>query len=739
MHVHHTGSEPSLFKDCAPVVAEGHWSAPGSTTFDSTRLLIKHGNDYEAPKSTGGPRSCARPIPSSHEVAARLRPAHDRLRGCRCSACSRWPSGSRRNRPRLLDVGRRYVLVCLVAAVGAFVVMETALFGHDFSIQYVADNVARATPGLYTFTAAWSALEGSILLWALLLSIYVAATAWRFRDRAADPLVAWATLVQYAVLLFFFALMLFAANPFKQVSGVVPLDGRGPNPLLQNHPLVAIHPPMLYAGLVGFTIPFSFAIAALVTGRFGEGWLAAVRRTTLVAWGFLTVGIVLGAWWSYAVLGWGGYLGLGPGRERVAAPVAHRDRVHPLGDGAGAARDAARLEPVARDRDVLPHDPRHVPHPFGRHQLGARLLAVEHRSVAADVPRRVRVRPASVSSRGGATSCARPAGSTRPSRAKPRSCSTTCCSPAFALVVLTGTVFPLLVEALQDRQITVGEPYFARLGAPIGIALLFLMAVGPALPWRAASGELLRRRLLVPAWVGGITLVVCVIAGMRGIANVLAFALGAFTLTSVGRSVLVGVRARRRAHPEERVPRATMRTVRGNPRLYGGLIVHVGVVVIAVALATTGGLDHEARAEPRSGAVGDGARPQGDVRRARSSSRPRRRRRSRRGCGSTASARSRPRSRPTPASSDGIGTPSMHTDPLHDWYLTLVSAPTSGRVTIGVQVGTMVMWLWIGGLIMAFGTMLALMPVRRRVRGRVIDDVSLVDDDEPAPLAEVST
>src|SRR3954467_14112743 len=142
-------------------------------------------------------------------------------------------AGIARKRPRLLDLGRRYTVLVLLAAVGAFIVMETALFGHDFSLEYVANNVARATPGLYTFTAAWGALEGSILLWGLLLSVYVVATAWRFRRRADDPLVAWATVVQFAVLLFFFALMLFAANPFKQVSGLVPLDGRGPNPLLQ--------------------------------------------------------------------------------------------------------------------------------------------------------------------------------------------------------------------------------------------------------------------------------------------------------------------------------------------------------------------------------------------------------------------------------------------------------------------------------------------------------------------------
>ncbi|MET1003292.1 MAG: cytochrome c biogenesis protein CcsA, partial [Acidimicrobiia bacterium] len=220
--------------------------------------------------------------------------------------------GLRRGEARLLRMGRESVFVTLAAAVVAFAAMERALFTHDFSIEYVARNVARATPGLYTFTAAWAALEGSILLWVLALTGYLAVTAWRFRARTADPLVAWAMIVGLGVALFFFALTLGPANPFQEIAGAAPVDGRGPNPLLQNHPLVAFHPPMLYLGLVGFTVPFCFAVAALITGRFGEGWLADVRRTTLVAWGFLTIGLILGAWWSYEVLGWGGYWGWDP-------------------------------------------------------------------------------------------------------------------------------------------------------------------------------------------------------------------------------------------------------------------------------------------------------------------------------------------------------------------------------------------------------------------------------------------
>lgn len=148
--------------------------------------------------------------------------------------------------------------------------------------------------------------RGSILLWALILAGFTVAVAWKFRDRLTDPLVGWALLTMFVVCLFFFGLMLGPANPFTTLANP-PTDGPGPNPLLQNHLLMAFHPPMLYLGYVGFTVPFAFAIAALATGRLGEGWLVETRRWTLFAWMFLTVGIILGAWWSHEVLGWGGY------------------------------------------------------------------------------------------------------------------------------------------------------------------------------------------------------------------------------------------------------------------------------------------------------------------------------------------------------------------------------------------------------------------------------------------------
>ena len=151
----------------------------------------------------------------------------------------------------------------------------------------------------------WSALEGSILLWLVILGGFTAAVGWKFRRRTADPLVAWALVVMFVVMAFFALVSFGPADPFG--AGVPGRDfGPGPNPLLQNHVLVLFHPPILYLGYVGMTVPFAFAIAALITGRVGEGWLLETRRWALFAWAFLTIGILLGGWWSYAVLGWSG-------------------------------------------------------------------------------------------------------------------------------------------------------------------------------------------------------------------------------------------------------------------------------------------------------------------------------------------------------------------------------------------------------------------------------------------------
>jgi cytochrome c-type biogenesis protein CcmF len=623
-----------------------------------------------------------------------------------------------RHRPSSLRNGRVYAWLLLAGALLAVVAMEHALLTHDFSLRYVWANNSRETPLLFTITGMWSALEGSILLWALILCGYIAVMVRHFRNRAEDPLVGWATLTTYVVAAFFFALMLGPANPFKLVSGSVPADGLGPNPLLQDHPLVAFHPPMLYLGFVGFTIPFAFAVAALVTGRLGEGWLVETRRWTLFAWGFLTVGIVLGAWWSYQVLGWGGFWAWDPVENASFLPwLCATAYIHSvmIQERRGLLRvwnlslllatfSLTILGTFLTRSGVL-----ESVHAFSQSTLGPVLLAFFGAVVATGVGL-IAWRGDRLRSPGAIDSAVSREGAFLANNVA---------FAGFAFVVLLGTVFPLLDEAFTGQQISVGRPYFDDMTRPVGLALLFLMAVAPALPWRKASGQLLRTRLVVPAWAGTLTVVGCVAAGMTGPLLLIGFGLGAFAGASALRQlVLASLSARRRG-----VSRWRALLGRSN----GGMVVHLGVVVIAVALSSSLSFGHRGQLALRPGQTATFAGHSITYLGSRQVSEPNR-------TAIVASIRVdggpilHPAISRFGSSTEGIGTPSVDSSPTGDVYLTLASSPTGDGtpVQVGVVEQPMVVWLWIGGAVMALGTLLAAVPRGRRAR-RV---------DEPAVEAE---
>ncbi len=618
----------------------------------------------------------------------------------------------------LAAYGRRCVWITLGGSTASIVAMEWALNSHDYSINYVFRNVANATPRLFTITALWGALEGSILLWGFVLMLYMAATALRFRSRADDPIVAWATVVQLLVALFFFVLMLGPADPFAATGGIVtPLDGSGPNALLQNHPLMAFHPPMLYAGYVGFTIPFSFAIAALVTRRFGEGWLADTRRATLVAWGFLTSGIVLGAWWSYEVLGWGGYWAWDPVENASLLPwltatafvhsvmvQERRAMLRVWNLSLVIATFALTILGTFLTRSGVIDSV----HAFSESDIGVWLLAFLGMVVVGSL--------ALIAWRG--DSLRTPGRIDSPLSREAAFLFNNLLFAGFALVVLVGTVYPLLVEALRDQRLTVGEPYFRSMTTPIGIALLFLMAVAPVLPWRATSTEVLRARLLLPAVCGVLVMGSVVLLGGDGIAQVAAFGLGAFASAGILRNLWMSLRARRRAH-KEILPLALVRLVRGNPRVWGGLVVHLGVVAIAVAIAASSGYTTRVEAQLE---IDDSITVRnytvtylGSVE-SKSSQKQ------------TVKAQLlieedgekvgvyEPAISSFPNARSAIGTPSVVTSWREDLYLSLAnSEDDQGKIGLTVSVNPLVLWLWIGGGVMAFGTLLCLLPKRREV------------------------
>ncbi|HEX4978678.1 MAG TPA: heme lyase CcmF/NrfE family subunit [Acidimicrobiales bacterium] len=624
--------------------------------------------------------------------------------------------GLRRRRPALLQTAAPFALSLLAAAVLAVAAMERALLTDDFSLRFVAENSARSTPLLFKVATMWAALEGSILLWGLVLAGFVTAMVWRFRSRLDDPLMGWAVLTAFVVSAFFFALMIWPANPFEQVAGTVPSDGPGPNPLLQNHVLMAFHPPMLYLGYVGFTVPFAFATAALVTGRLDEGWLAATRRWTLFAWGFLTTGIVLGAWWSYEVLGWGGFWAWDPVENASFLPwltgTAYLHSVM-VQERRGMLRVwnlsllLATFALTILGTFLTRSGVLDSVHAFTEEGPGQWILAFFAVVVVAGVGligwRGDQLRaPGSIDS---------------PVSREGSFLANNVLFAAFAFVVLLGTVFPLVVEAVNGSRITVGRPYFDRMTMPIGIALLFLMAVAPVLPWRKASGEVLRRRLHWPAWFATAALVTAVAAGARGLAPLLAFFLAGFAAGAAFRQLFLAAR------------RQGLRGVVG--RANGGMIVHLGVILVAVGIASANayGERGEARLRPGDSATVAGHRityegrdvVRYDNRRA-----------------VEAKVRIdggqvyRPALSTFPNFGQAIGTPSVRTGVFEDVYLTLIDAPrdAADAAVIGVARQPMVVWLWVGGVTMALGTVLAAVPGRRRRRPTAPVSAPVPGDDD---------
>ena len=616
---------------------------------------------------------------------------------------------------------RQLIFIMAAAAVAAVVVMERALITRDFTVKFVADNGSSTTPAVFNVATLWSALEGSILLWALVLCGYAVAVAVKFRARGDDPMVGWALLVMFAVSAFFFALMVGPADPFVAVEVPPGYDGPGPNPLLQNHILMAFHPPILYLGYVGFTVPFAFALAALATGRLGEGWLTATRRWSVAAWGFLSLGIVLGAWWSYETLGWGGYWAWDPVENASFLPwltgtaylhsvivQERRGMLRVWNLSLVIATFSLTILGTFLTRSGIIASV----HSFTESGIGPAILGFFAVIVAVSL--------ALIAWRGDLLRA--PGRIAAPVSREGAFLANNALFAAFAFVVLLGTVFPLLVEALDGRTISVGNPYFDRMTRPIGFALLFLMAVAPMLPWsgssRRASTELLGRRLLAPMWTATAALMAAVAGGARGWAALLAFGLGGFAGGAALRQIVLAVRRR---HWWGLVGRTN-----------GGMVVHLGVVLVAVAFAASqsyvrqGEFDleagraanfagheivylgsavvvHENRTERVAYVRVDDAKTYG------------------------------PAIATYPFASQTIGIPSVRSTLRDDVALSVLTFPDEAgadRVILRVTVQPLVAWLWLGGIVMALGTALSLVPDRSR-RSREDAEVSALA--EPLP------
>ena len=596
----------------------------------------------------------------------------------------------------------RLVLVALVAA---NVLMIAGLVGHDFSIAYVAQVGSRATPVLYTIASLWGALEGSILFWAGLLAL--AAVLLTVRLSTADrPLLPVSLSVLFALLTFFTFIVVVPGNPWRRLDPA-PSDGPGPNPLLQNHPLMAIHPPLLYIGFTFLAVPFALTIAALLARRLDDRWLQAVRRWTLGPWIFLTLGLVAGGWWSYAVLGWGGYWAWDPVENVALLPwLTSTAFLHSamVGERRGSFRGwnvtlvVASFELTILATMVTRSGILNSVHSFTQSAIGPLFLTLLSVTIVASaVVVVLRLPP--------------------PDHHAPLGTRATAflvnnvLLVAIAATVLIGTLFPLFVEALSGSQVSVGAPYFERVVGPLALGLIVLVGIGPSLPWGGWTPRS-RRRLVPGVTAAAIAAVVLAIVSsppelVAGVAAA-GFALGQSTwyIVDRSRSSSTSVGWARR-----------FGSVARHRRSLGGLVVHVGVAVMALAIVAAGVGRRDTVVTLRPGEtttlgsyavtfvdLRDETRPDRAVVVADANA-----------SGPTGPIALQPSLSVFRTSTQAIATPAISASVTGDLYLTLTDVDrTAGAATFRLGLRPFMSWLWIGGGIAALGGLVAGWPTRRR-------------------------
>jgi cytochrome c-type biogenesis protein CcmF len=483
-------------------------------------------------------------------------------------------------RPDLARTAQRTAYGVAVALLVAALALWQGLLTHDFNIDYVARYTSRNLPEAYVFAAFWAGQQGSLLFWAVVLAVF-AALAQALTSRRHEALLPYVAGVTNVVIAFFVLTMLFSANPFARLP-FTPEDGNGLNPQLQN-PGMTIHPPLLYLGYISITIPFAFAMAALLSRRLDTGWVQAIRKWTLLSWLFLSAGITVGMWWAYVELGWGGYWAWDPVENASLLPwltmtaflhsvmiQEKRGMLKRWNVGLIVASFLLSIFGTFITRSgviasVHSFTQSNVGYFFLAFLLGAGVLAF-----ALLYSRWPQLEPEakleSLASREAAF------------------LFNNLALVGIAFSVLWGTLFPIISEAVRGTKITVGPPFFNRVNVPLGLFLVLLTGIGPLIAWRKASVQNLRRQFILPVVTGLVTGALLVAMGIRDTYALIAWALAGFVIGTVGQEFFRGVRARHRMHGEP-VLVALGRLIGRNRRRYGGYIVHIGIITYIIAFA----------------------------------------------------------------------------------------------------------------------------------------------------------
>lgn len=611
---------------------------------------------------------------------------------------------------------KRATYAFFACMIGANLTMIFALVSHDFSVKYVAQVGSRATPMIFTVVSLWSALEGSILFWGAIMGIYVLAFCLVHRNEPPRHLsLALGTML--AVGVFFAFLIAGPANPFGHLDPA-PTDGPGPNPLLQNHVLMIIHPPMLYSGYVGMVVPFGVAIAALLRGDVSSSWMGPLRRWTMIPFTFLSVGIILGSWWAYAVLGWGGYWAWDPVENASFLPwltatafihstmVQERRQMLKLWTlSLALATFLLTILGTFMTRSGIFNSV----HSFTQSDIGptflvfiAILLVVSITLLAVRGPKLISEQKlSSIASR------------------ETSILINNLVFVGITFTVLLGTLFPLISEALRgaNGRVSVGEPYFNSMAVPLGVAVLFLMGVGPSLPWGAPDPATLRRQFIFPAIAGLVVAGVCAAFGLRGFLPLLTFALAGFAATVTLRELFLPAVVRMRERREGFVT-AVLESAGKSRRRFGGYIVHFGIIIIFVAIAASHAYVTHVQGTLQANhtlwvgkyqvkylGLTDGKEPHRSWVAAKVEvTSP-----------SGAKEQIAPRMNYYERSTDPIGTPAVRSAAFEDLYLSLLAfSPEQNTATFNTWVFPMVGWIWWSIPILVGGSLIALWPQRKR-------------------------
>jgi cytochrome c-type biogenesis protein CcmF len=618
----------------------------------------------------------------------------------------------RTGRTALLESAQHAALGVFGLVTFALALLVYAFLTFDFSVRYVAINTNLSTPFYYRITAVWGALEGSIVLWAWMLALYTLIVILRHRHNARE-LYPWVLTTMLGVLAFFLLVMAVPAPPFERITPV-PADGRGLNPLLEDSGMIT-HPVALYLGFTGLTVPFAFAIAALATGRVGDRWIGLTRRWTIVAWYFLSLGLLIGGWWSYHVLGWGGYWAWDPVENAAFMPwltgtaflhsvmIQERRRMLKLWNiGLVIMTFALTLFGTFLTRSGVIASV----HAFTQGSIGAFFLGFLALVVLASL--------ALLAARWDALA------------AEGELDSVVSRESAFLLnnvllvaatfTVFFGTVFPLLSEAVRGVKVSVGAPFFNQVNVPLFLGLIFLMGVGPLIAWRRASRDNLRRNFLWPVVIGVVASAACFALGVRSVLAVLSLAITVFVTATVIVDYARATRARRRMG-EGLLPAMGGLLVRHNRR-YGGFVIHLGILVICVGVTGSHAWSVQREATVKRGESvelagyrfrfdGLGARDASNHFVVESTFTIQN--------GRATGSVLQPAKKFYPQEQSPIAHVDYRLGFIEDLYLVLGDFARDGsQATVKVQVNRLVSWIWIGGAVLTLGTILAILPDRKK-------------------------